>query len=191
MKDKGAWRAAVHTVAKSRTQLSGLTTNSEKGSVIFSSLPKGSKAQNKRLGLRDRGISKEALCAAVLGFQVSISQGPYHEHNYEIKFAERIAFFFQSGNTSRPRQPFQTPGLPTECARMTLERFQKSNPPPAFIPFFPPTDVAGLVRKLLVCVTLKALMAFLGRDKSFWVPSITPLPARGSPSLGSEDGVLL
>ena len=97
--------------------------------MSFSSLPKGSKEQNKRLGLQDRGISKEALYSAILGFQVSISQGPYHEHNYEIKFAERIAFFFQSGNTSRPRQPFQTPGLPTECARMTLERFQKSSPP--------------------------------------------------------------
>ena len=159
--------------------------------MIFSSLPKGSKEQNKRLELQDRGISEEALCSTILGFQVSISQGPYHEHNYEIKFAERIAFFFQSGNTSRPRQPFHTPGLPTECARMTLERFQKSSPPLALIPFFPPTDVVGLVRKLLVCVTLTALMAFLGRDKFFWVPSIIPLPAQGSPLLGSEDGVLL
>lgn len=33
---------------------------------------------------------------------------------------------------------------------MTLERFQKSSPPPALIPFFPPTDVAGLVRKPIV-----------------------------------------
>ena len=64
---------------------------------------------------------------------------------------------------------------------MTLEKFQKSNPPPALIPFFPPTDVAGLVRKLLVCVTLTALMAFLGRDKFFWAPASFPFQPEAAP----------
>lgn len=61
--------------------------------MAFTSLPKGSKAQ-KRLGPQDRVISKDSSCPAILGFRVSISRGPYHEHNYEIKFAERIACFF-------------------------------------------------------------------------------------------------
>ena len=93
-----------------------------------------------------------------------------------------LPVFFQSGNTSRPRPPFQTPRLPTECTRITLERFQKSSPPPALVPFFPPTDVAGLVRKLIVRVTLTPLMVFLGGDKFFWVPSII------APSNGPEAG---
>lgn len=81
--------------------------------MSFSSHKVGS--MNKiKVRLQDRGISKEALCSAILGFQVSISQGPYHEHNYEIKFAERIAFFFQSGNTSimAVEAPSKLPGFP-------------------------------------------------------------------------------
>lgn len=46
----------------------------------------------------------------------------------------------------QPRQPVQTPGLPTECAQMTLARFQTSSPP-LLNSFLPPTDVAGLARK--------------------------------------------
>lgn len=60
-----------------------------------------------------------------------------------------LPFFFfspQSGNTSRPQQPFQTPGLPAECAQMTLERFQNTHSSPSSNSSLPPTDGAGLVR---------------------------------------------
>lgn len=92
-------------------------------------------------------------------------------------------FFFQSGNISRPQQSFQTPGLPTECARMTLESFQTSSPPPALIPFFPPTDVAGWCGSPSH-TTLTPLMAGLDGDKFFCVPSIIPPSSLRQPFMG-------
>lgn len=99
-----------------------------------------------------------------------------------------LPFFFQSGNRSKPQQPFQTPGLPTECARMTLESFQKSSPPPALIPFFPPNRCCR-PGKEATCVTLTPrLMAIFGEDKFFWIPSIIPPSSLRQPLAGFRDG---
>lgn len=66
---------------------------SEKGSTSFAGLLRGSKAQ-KTLGPQNTAISKDLLFSDILGFHVSVSRGPEHQHNYEIKFADHIAFFF-------------------------------------------------------------------------------------------------
>lgn len=116
-------------------------------------------------------IPKDSSCPAILGFRVSISRGPYHEHNCEIKFAEPIACFFPM------RKYIQaTAALPISQASRRIHsnntgKVSKIQCSPCFSSFLPPNRCCRPGEEAHR-VTLTPLMVFLGGDKFFWVPSI-------------------
>lgn len=98
----------------------------------------GSKAQNQVCAL-EKESSKNPLCPWCLGYRGSISPGRIMTPNLLIIFHTHIHThpFFPVRKYIQATAAFPNSWLPTECAQMTLERFQTCRLPPALIPVFP------------------------------------------------------
>lgn len=132
-------------------------------------------------------IPKHPQYPDIVGFWVSISRGLDHQHNYEIKFADHIAFFFPIRKYIQAAATLPNSRASHRMCSDDTGKLSKIQPSPCFNSFLPPNRCCR-PGKEATCVTLTPqLMAIFSGDQFFWIPSIILLSSLRQPLAGLRD----